>query len=68
MQSETGKGFFADILEAFLEDKVFIEAQQELATKNPDRPLIVRQHDKAVAYSRQALHQMLAEELKQAAE
>ena len=68
VQSETGKGFFADILEAFLEDKVFIEAQQELATKNPDRPLIVRQHDKAVAYSRQALHQMLAEELKQAAE
>jgi len=68
VDSEAGQGFFGDILEAFLEDKQYIEAQQQSVAKDPDRKLILRQHDKAVAYSRQALHQMLAAELKEAAE
>jgi phenylpropionate dioxygenase-like ring-hydroxylating dioxygenase large terminal subunit len=63
-----GKAFFNDILEAFLEDKEYIEAQQAAAAKDPDRPLILRQHDKAVAYSRQALHQMADADLQAAAE
>ena len=44
--------------EAFLEDKLFIEAQQEAVAQAPERKLILREHDKAVAYSRQAIHQL----------
>ena len=60
--------FHEDILEAFLEDKMFIEAQQEAVSADPGRKLILREHDKAVAYSRQAIHQMQAAEMPAAAE
>ncbi len=61
--------FHEDILEAFLEDKLFIDAQQEAVGKDPTRKLFLRTHDKAVAYSRQAIHQMQeAEKLPHAAE
>ena len=60
--------FHEDILEAFLEDKMFIEAQQEAVGKDPGRRLILREHDKAVAYSRQAIHRMHAAEMPAAAE
>ena len=56
--SPANTAFHADALNAFLEDKVFIEAQQEAVTRDPARKLLFRKHDKAVAYSRQALHQM----------
>ena len=61
-------GFHEDVLEAFEEDKLFIEAQQEAVGADPDRKLILREHDKAVAYSRQAIHQMQAAEMPAAAE
>ena len=54
--------------EAFLEDKLFIEAQQEAVSKAPERRLILREHDKAVAYSRQAIHQLQSTDVKHAAE
>ena len=54
--------------EAFLEDKLFIEAQQEAVSKAPERRLILREHDKAVAYSRQAIHQLQSTDVTQAAE
>ena len=60
--------FHEDILEAFLEDKMFIEAQQEAVSADPGRKLILREHDKAVAYSRQAIHRMQAAEMPAAAE
>ena len=50
--------FHQDILEAFIEDKVFLESQQEAIAKDPARPLILRGHDKAVAYGRQAIRKM----------
>ncbi len=66
--SPAGAAFHQDILEAFLEDKLFIEAQQETISKYPERKLILREHDKAVAFSRQAIHQMQASEMSAAAE
>lgn len=52
------EAFHQDILEAFLEDKAFLEAQQQAIEKDPFRPLIFRGHDKAVAYARQAIQKM----------
>ncbi len=60
--------FHSDILEAFLEDKSFIEAQQEAVGRDPARPLLLRGHDKAVAYSRRAIKKMRAAEFPAAAE
>ncbi|MFK7962333.1 MAG: Rieske 2Fe-2S domain-containing protein [Burkholderiaceae bacterium] len=54
--------FHQDILEAFLEDKLFLESQQESISKDPSRPLILRGHDKAVAYARQAVRKMQTEQ------
>ena len=54
--------------EAFLEDKLFIEAQQEAVSQSPEGKLMLREHDKAVAYSRQAIHDMQKAEIPQAAE
>ena len=45
-----------------------IEAQQEAVAKDPGRKLLLRTHDKAVAYSRQAIHDLQAAELALAAE
>lgn len=49
------QGFYEAILEAFLEDKTFIESQQDAVTRDPGRQLHFREHDKAVAYSRRAI-------------
>ena len=51
-------GLYEDVLEAFKEDKLFIEAQQESVFQDPDRHLLLREHDTAVAYSRNAIHRM----------
>lgn len=51
-------GLYEDVLEAFKEDKLFIEAQQESVFQDPDRRLLLREHDTAVAYSRNAIHRM----------
>ena len=67
-QSPAGTDFYKDALNAFMEDKIFIEAQQQAVVKDPARKLLFRKHDKAVAYSRQALHQMLETEPAIAAE
>lgn len=66
--SKESQGFYEDVLDAFLEDKLFIESQQEAVASDPDRPLLLRLHDKAVAYSRQAIHRLQHAELKAAAE
>lgn len=50
--------FHQDILEAFLEDKTFLEAQQESINKDPTRSLLLRSHDKAFAFARQAIRKM----------
>lgn len=62
------KAFHKDILEAFLEDKLFMESQQDAVANDPSRGLMLRGHDKAVAYARQAIHKMQAEKLSEAAE
>ena len=54
--------FHKDILEAFLEDKLFMESQQEIVSRNPERALILRTHDKAVAFARQAIHRLQEKE------
>ena len=58
--SPAGQQFYKDILEAFLEDKLFIESQQHGVVRDPSRRLLLREHDRAVAYSRQAIHEMQA--------
>ncbi len=64
-----GIAFHDDILEAFHEDKVFIESQQEMIARDPERKLILRAHDKAVALSRIAIRKMVeAEQASKAAE
>ena len=60
--------FHADILKAFLEDKEFMESQQEMVSKDPSRALMLRTHDKAVAYARQAMHKLQQQQLPAAAE
>jgi phenylpropionate dioxygenase-like ring-hydroxylating dioxygenase large terminal subunit len=61
--------FHKDVLEAFKEDKLFIEAQQEAVGEHPERRLLLREHDKAVAYSRQSIHKLQeAEKLPKATE
>jgi phenylpropionate dioxygenase-like ring-hydroxylating dioxygenase large terminal subunit len=60
--------FHESILEAFMEDKLFIESQQEAIAEHPEHKLLLRENDKAVAYSRQAIHEMQKKELPQAAE
>ncbi len=61
--SPGGKKFYKDILEAFLEDKLFIESQQHGVDRDPSRRLLLREHDRAVAYSRQAIHEMQAHDV-----
>ena len=61
--SSGGQQFYEDILEAFLEDKLFIESQQNGVERDPSRRLLLREHDRAVAYSRQAIHEMQADEV-----
>jgi len=56
--SPASQAFYTAVLEAFLEDKTFIEAQQEAVTRDPGRQLHFREHDKAVAYSRRAIAKM----------
>ena len=67
-ESESGKGFYTDVANAFLEDKAIIEAQQAIVSKQPDRPLLLRQHDKAVALGRRALHRLQQRDMLTAAE
>ena len=65
--SPGGQQFYEDILEAFLEDKLFIESQQSGVERDPSRRLLLREHDRAVAYSRQAIHEMQADEVQREA-
>ncbi len=60
--------FHQAILEAFLEDKLFMESQQEIVSKDPERALMLRTHDKSVAYARQAIHRLQEKALPTAAE
>ena len=64
--SPGGQQFYGDILEAFLEDKLFIESQQSGVERDPSRRLLLREHDRAVAY-RQAIHEMQADEVQREA-
>ena len=63
-----GKQFYADIANAFIEDKTMIEAQQAVISRDRERGLRYRQHDESVALARRALHRMRATELRSAAE
>ena len=58
LDTPEGRSLRQDILDAFLEDKAIIEAQQRAVDRDPDRPLLFRKHDEAVAYARQAIHQL----------
>jgi len=60
--------FHTDILKAFLEDKLFMESQQEIVSQDPSRALMLRTHDKAVAYARQAMHRLQERQFPVAAE
>ena len=68
LDSPESQKFFQDVLDAFLEDKLFIEAQQDAVTRNPSERLLLREHDKAVAYARQAVAQLRRQNLATAAE
>ena len=49
------------------EDKLFAESQQSGVERDPSRRLLLREHDRAVAYSRQAIHEMQADEVQREA-
>ena len=66
--TDTGKRFYEDIANAFVEDKAMIEAQQANLSRDPDRGLLYRRQDKAVAMARRALRRMRSAELRPAAE
>lgn len=66
--SPASSGFFQDVKEAFLEDKAFIEAQQRVVDRDPMRHLTMRGHDRAVGYARKAIRDLLAKEMRTAAE
>ena len=68
LEAPESQKFFEDVLEAFLEDKLFIEAQQEAVTSKPDEQLLLREHDKAVAYARQAIKALQRQDVALAAE
>ena len=58
---------YDDIAPTFLEDKAIIEAQQRNIDREPDRPLLVRQHDEALVLARRALDQLIKEQATAAA-
>ena len=62
--AELGQKVFDEVAETFLEDKQIIEAQQRNLSREPNRPLLVRQHDEAVALARRAMEQMAKEDHK----
>lgn len=49
---------YDEIAPTFLEDKVILEAQQKNLDRAPDRPLMIRQHDEAVALARRAIRRL----------
>ena len=53
---------YDDIAPTFLEDKVIIEAQQRNIDREPDRQLLVRQHDEALVLARRALGQLIKQD------
>lgn len=53
-----GRQVFDEIMETFLEDKQIIEAQQKNLSREPDRPLLIRKHDGAVALARRAMEHL----------
>ena len=68
LDSPESQKFFQDVLDAFLEDKLFIEAQQDAVIRNPSERLLLREHDKAVAFARQAVAQLRRQNFATAAE
>jgi vanillate O-demethylase monooxygenase subunit len=65
--TKIGQQFFDEVGVTFLEDKKIIEAQQRNLSREPDRPLLVRQHDEAVALARRAMERLAKEDHKIAA-
>lgn len=53
-----GKRLYQDIADAFIEDKIMIEAQQAAILRDRERGLHYRRHDEAVALARRALRRM----------
>ena len=49
---------YDEIAPTFLEDKEILEAQQKNLDRAPDRPLMIRQHDEAVALARRAIRRL----------
>jgi len=59
---QAGEGLFVDIAATFHEDKVFLETQQAMIMREPNRPLSTRSQDKAVVLARRALDRMIEED------
>lgn len=53
---------YDEIAPTFLEDKHIVEAQQRNLTREPNRELLVRQHDEATAHARRAIEQLIKRE------
>ena len=62
------KAFAQQLQRKIFPQIVASEAQQEAASQSPEGKLMLREHDKAVAYSRQAIHAMQKAAMPQAAE
>ena len=59
---QAGQELYDDIAATFREDQVFLETQQAMIMRGPDRPLHVRSQDKAVVLARRALDRMIEED------
>ncbi|MXW93666.1 MAG: aromatic ring-hydroxylating dioxygenase subunit alpha [Rhodospirillaceae bacterium] len=52
---DANRDLFDEIYPTFLEDKAIMEGQQRVILRDPERPLLIREHDIAVAYANRAL-------------
>ena len=52
---QAAKDLYDDVVPTFLEDQDMLEAQQQTMAREPDRPLIVRAHDRALVMAHRAL-------------
>lgn len=53
---------YDEIAPTFLEDKQILEAQQRNIDREPNRPLLVRQHDEATALARRAMERLVKQD------
>jgi len=52
---DASRELYDEVYPTFLEDRAIMEGQQQTILREPDRPLLIREHDTAVAHANRAL-------------